>query len=196
MGSQEPAPYAQKVGGTSPSAKLQFLGTFPGDEAPQQDTVNGDTAGGPANTYDIRRGPASFEEPLKPNRGLDMERALDDMKRNILTGNLRVFVFNKSFELQAKRLAMNPNSRRISILRDDGLCEDSWEIESLRCVTQGIDATVLSEPAPPGGASFRFKFQESDTEDRFLCVVFETLEHMFLATEAFGQLCEVPVNTA
>lgn len=181
--------------------------------------VNGDSAGGPAvcgrtvptsetcypgqKTNPARDGillPPTLNGPgrtAEVPREVITDTDLDTMRRNILCGNLRVFVFNKNFELQAKRLALNPNSRRISILRDDGLCEDSWEIDGLRCVTRGVDASVLAGvEAPPGAAAFRFRFHDSDDEDRFLCVVFESLRDRYIATETFGQLCEVPVEPA
>mmetsp|Transcript_33906 Transcript_33906/g.85947 ORF Transcript_33906/g.85947 Transcript_33906/m.85947 type:complete len:336 (+) Transcript_33906:132-1139(+) len=188
---------------------------------PHDSVVNGDSAGGPTATVDVHQnmrngaplkppslgGGGGVTLPASPDmldktfgagpstvEAADRQNQLDDMKRAILFGTLKIYVFNKHLELQAKKLALNPHSRRISILRDDGLCEDSWEIDSLRCITQGIDSSILAEAPPPGAASFRFKFQDSDTEDRFLCVVFETQPDCILATEAFGQLCEVPVT--
>lgn len=128
----------------------------------------------------------------------EFDELLEEMRRNILSGNLRVYVYNSNLELQAKRLALNPTNRRISILRDvDGLCEDSWEMEHLCLITRGIDASILPvDPPPAAGGSFRFRFAEPGQEDRFLCVVFESMDQCILATEAFGQLCEVEVTVA
>mmetsp|Transcript_85458 Transcript_85458/g.189821 ORF Transcript_85458/g.189821 Transcript_85458/m.189821 type:complete len:571 (+) Transcript_85458:1-1713(+) len=123
--------------------------------------------------------------------------SIEEMKSRILCGNLRVSVFNKNLEVEVKRLALNPNTRRISILRGDGLCEDSWETDHLQCIVRGIANTILAEPPPPErSVAFRFKFKEFDAEDRFLCVVFDSAEEALLATEAFGQLCSVPVQAA
>merc|ERR1712203_215581 len=122
---------------------------------------------------------------------------LDNLKHSILLGNLHVSVFNKHLQLEPKRLALNHSTRRISILREDGLCEDSWEIDSLRCITEGIDSTILQDPPPADRAlAFRFKFKDSDAEDRFLCVVLDAAGTARMAAEAFGQLCGVPIQTA
>lgn len=131
-------------------------------------------------------------------RGLNesvQSETLEDVKNSILNGKLRVSVFNKHLQLEPKRLALNPKSRRISILRDDGLCEDSWEVDNLRCVTEGIASTILADPPPSDRCmAFRFGFKELDAEDRFLCVVLDTPGSGRLATEAFSQLCGVPIT--
>jgi len=127
---------------------------------------------------------------------------VEEMKNRILCGRLGVAVFNEHLQLEPKRLALNPKTRRLSILREDGLCEDSWEIDDLRCMTEGIASTILSDPPPPGLAmAFRFKFRDDNgtlasdnaAQDRFLCVVLDTAEATQLALEAFSQLCRVPV---
>jgi len=128
-------------------------------------------------------------------RGLHApSETLEDVKNAILNGKLRVSVFNKHLQLEPKRLALNPKSRRISILRDDGLCEDSWEVDKLRCVTEGIASTILTDPPPQDRCmAFRFMFPEAENEDRFLCVVLDNPGGGRLATEAFSQLCGVPI---
>merc|ERR1740121_1558604 len=120
---------------------------------------------------------------------------LEDVKNAILNGKLRVSVFNKHLQLEPKRLALNQRARRISILREDGLCEDSWEVDNLRCVTEGIASTILADPPPADRCmAFRFGFKELDNEeDRFLCVVLDQAGTGRLATEAFSQLCGVPI---
>jgi len=123
------------------------------------------------------------------------QEEVESVKNLILAGQLRVSVYNENLQLEPKRLALHPNTRRISILSDAGLCEDSWEIDNLRCITEGIASTILSDPpAPELCMAFRFKFKDYDTEDRFLCVVFDDPSMTLLSTEAFGQLCEVPVT--
>merc|ERR1740121_2144761 len=122
---------------------------------------------------------------------------LEDVKYAILNGKLRVSVFNKHLQLEPKRLALHPKLRKISILREDGLCEDSWEIENLRCVTEGIASSILADPPPADRCmAFRFGFREPDSkdeEDRFLCVVLDHPGSGRLAAEAFSQLCRVPI---
>lgn len=128
------------------------------------------------------------------------KEAVEETRRRILSGILRVYVYNKNIELEAKMLALNPSphSRRISILREDGLCEDSWEMEHLRCITQGISPSILKRPPSHDLAvAFRFNFKDDGKqEDRFLCIVFDSAENAQLATEAFRQLCNVPVIPA
>jgi len=120
---------------------------------------------------------------------------VESIKRLILAGLLKVFVFNEKQQMEPKRLALNPHMGRISILSDAGLCEDSWDIDNLKCVTEGIASTILSDPPSPEFCmAFRFKFKDDDSEDRFLCVVFDDADLTLLATEAFGQLCDVPVQ--
>jgi len=124
------------------------------------------------------------------------QEEVDVVKGLILAGQLRVSVYNENLQLEPKRLALHPNTRRISILSDAGLCEDSWEIDNLRCITEGIASTILPDaPSPELCMAFRFKFSTSvDTEDRFLCVVFDDSTYTLLATEAFHQLCDVPIQ--
>lgn len=132
--------------------------------------------------------------PVKPQE-------LDLMKYHILNGALRVTVFNKSLEQEPKRLALNTGSGRLSLLRDDGLCDASWEISCLRCIVQGIAASIMADAPPPDrAAAFRFRLAEdaegaegAEDQDLFLCVVFETAEAASLATQAFCELCHVPV---
>merc|ERR1719263_844345 len=121
---------------------------------------------------------------------------IEMMTHDILTGNLRIKVYNKNLEKEVKRLALNPHSRRISLLRDDGLCDDSWEISSLRCIVQGIDTSILADPPPQDMAvAFRFRLSEdgSEEQDLFLCVVFDSAIAATLATQAFCDMCEVDV---
>jgi len=123
------------------------------------------------------------------------QEEVEAVKNLILAGQLRVSVFNENLQLEPKRLALHPNTRRISILSDAGLCEDSWEIDNLKCITEGIASTILADPPSPElSMAFRFKFKDADAEDRFLCVVFDQPDVTLLATEAFGQLCDVPVT--
>jgi len=127
------------------------------------------------------------------------QEEVEGVKSLILAGQLRVSVYNENLQLEPKRLALHPNTRRISILSDAGLCEDSWEIDNLRCITEGIASTILPDPPLPELCmAFRFKFSGEnanvDTEDRFLCVVFEDWTYTLLATEAFHQLCDVPIQ--
>jgi len=124
------------------------------------------------------------------------QEEVENVKSFILAGQLRVSVYNENLQLEPKRLALHPNTRRISILSDAGLCEDSWEIDNLRCITEGIASTILADPpAPELCMAFRFKFSATiDTEDRFLCVVFDDSTYTLLATEAFHQLCDVPIQ--
>mmetsp|Transcript_33947 Transcript_33947/g.66784 ORF Transcript_33947/g.66784 Transcript_33947/m.66784 type:complete len:461 (-) Transcript_33947:182-1564(-) len=123
------------------------------------------------------------------------QEEVESVIRLILAGQLKVFVFNEKQQMEPKRLAMNPHMGRISILSDAGLCEDSWDIDNLKCITEGIGSTILSDPPSPELCmAFRFKFKDDDSEDRFLCVVFDDADLTLLATEAFGQLCEVPVQ--
>lgn len=122
---------------------------------------------------------------------------VDRVKRLILSGTLHVSVFNNELVLEPKTLALHPGSRRLSVLRSDGLCEDAWDMEYLSCITKGIVPAVLTEPPPADRSmAFRFKFKVLDEEDRFLCIVFDTAETMQYAAAAFGELCSVPITTA
>merc|ERR1712151_336061 len=131
-----------------------------------------------------------------PYRGLPQEQ-VEDMKSCIQNGNLRISIFNKNFEQEAKILALDQERGHICILNDDGLFEDSWEIDGLKTITQGIAASVLASPPPRDrSAAFRFKFDEMGQEDLFLCVVFDTPEQAWLSLEAFRQLCNTPIEQA
>ena len=153
-------------------------------------------------TLDAMEGAGKDPQHLMPLSTGQLERypfpqeEVEGVKSLILAGQLRVSVYNENLQLEPKRLALHPNTRRVSILSDAGLCEDSWEIDNLRCITEGIASTILSDPpAPELCMAFRFKFSSSvDTEDRFLCVVFDDSTFTLLATEAFHQLCDVPIQ--
>merc|ERR1719343_1938886 len=118
---------------------------------------------------------------LPPTSASSVQHATDPvetMKHNILCGNLRVQVFNEQLVPEPKRLALNPDAGEISLLRDNGLYEDGWAMNSLQCIVQGIDASILDEPPPPDRAvalKFRSSIDgEEEEQDLFLCVVFES----------------------
>merc|ERR1712232_558758 len=54
--------------------------------------------------------------------------SLEDMKKEILNGNLRVQVYNQHFVLEVKRLAVNDHMKLIAIFGDDGKAVASFEI--------------------------------------------------------------------
>jgi len=114
------------------------------------------------------------------------------MRKLILDGQLEVSVFNKHLVPEKKRFGLDPTSRQVSILRSDGLCEDSWGIDNLRCISFGIATNILPNP-PPADKTLTFRFAFQGNEDRFLCAIFENGEVCRLAAAAFSQLCSVPV---
>jgi len=117
---------------------------------------------------------------------------VQQMRRLILDGALDVSVFNKHLVPEPKRFGLDPTSRQVSILRTDGLCEDSWDIDNLRCISFGIATNILPKP-PPADKTLTFRFAFQGNEDRFLCAIFENGEVCRLAAAAFSQLCSVPV---
>lgn len=123
------------------------------------------------------------------------DEAVEDTMRQVLNGNLSVNVFNKNIELEMKKLALNEHTRRISIHREDGLCQDSWKMDDLSCITQGISKSILKrEPPPPDRSNtFRFTIGNEGKEERFLCLVFDSPRASQLATESFRRLCDVPI---
>jgi len=130
--------------------------------------------------------PAATPTPPAPDADLEA------MKRAVLCGELFVQVYNQQLQKEVKRLGLNPNSRKISLLRDDGMCDDSWDVSSLRCIVRGINTGILADPPPRDqAAAFRFCVSEDDTEDQdlFLCVIFESTGAATLATQAFSELC-------
>lgn len=126
---------------------------------------------------------------------------VERMKDDILNGALCIEVFNKTKSTETKRLAINRNTESIVLLRDDGLCDGSWAISSLRCIVRGIDTAILEEPPPQDcAAAFRFRLSDSgnspreeEEDDLFLCVLFDTAAECALATRAFCELCQVQV---
>jgi len=122
---------------------------------------------------------------------------VEEMMNTILVGKLPVRVFNNQKALEPKRLCLNLNTKKISILRHDGRADASWESQGLQYITRGITASIVSDPPPADQAiSFCFCFGEDPTEDRFLCVVFDSADDCYLATMAFSHLCSVPVVAA
>merc|ERR1712232_215129 len=65
-----------------------------------------------------------------------IDDVVENMKNDILNGDLRVYVYNKSLVKETKRLAVNLNNRRVSLLRDDGLCDAAWGVDNLKCIMQ------------------------------------------------------------
>lgn len=119
---------------------------------------------------------------------------LEQMKHDILHGDLQVFVYNKQFQLEVKKLALDHSSKRMYILGHDGVCDDFLEIDGLISISQGVSTAIMDDPPPPERAiAFRFGFAESRAEDSFLCVVFDYAETAQLASQAFSELCGVPV---
>eukprot|EP00435_Cladocopium_sp_Y103_P070102 s810_g34.t1 len=129
-------------------------------------------------------------------RGRDQEQ-VREMREVILRGQLDVMVFNKRRQPEDRKLGLLQASRRIQILRADGSCEDSWDIDHLQCISFGIAASILPEPPPADKTlSFRFHFQKYGTEARYLCAMFSDGATCRLAAAAFSQLCGVPVTTS
>merc|ERR1712151_533045 len=60
----------------------------------------------------------------------------DNMKRDILLGNLSVKVYNKDLMTQPKWLAINRMANRILLLGENRLCDDPWEIASLKWIVK------------------------------------------------------------
>eukprot|EP00439_Symbiodinium_sp_Y106_P006529 s915_g1.t1 len=130
-------------------------------------------------------------------RRLQDKEQVAEMRNTILSGELEVMVFNKKLQPESRRLGLNPGGRRMAILRSDGSCEDSWDVDQLRCISFGIASNILPKPPPPDRTlSFRFHFQKYGSEDRFLCALFEDGTTCRLAAAAFSQLCGVPVTAA
>jgi len=132
---------------------------------------------------------------------------VDDMKQTILCGELRVSVFNRYLEKESKRLALNPQSGLIHLLREDGLCDDTWEVTDFLCIMEGIDQIVaclpddgkILENPPPADCCAALKFRGGDDkaaeeeQDLFLCVVFDSGHEAKCATKALNELCQVPI---
>lgn len=129
-------------------------------------------------------------------RGRDQEQ-VREMREVILRGQLDVMVFNKRRQPEDRKLGLLQASRRMQILRADGSCEDSWDIDHLQCISFGIAASILPEPPPADKTlSFRFHFQKYGSEARYLCAMFADGATCRLAAAAFSQLCGVPVTTS
>eukprot|EP00929_Paragymnodinium_shiwhaense_P000211 TRINITY_DN100459_c0_g1_i1.p1 TRINITY_DN100459_c0_g1~~TRINITY_DN100459_c0_g1_i1.p1 ORF type:complete len:398 (+),score=95.67 TRINITY_DN100459_c0_g1_i1:42-1235(+) len=127
------------------------------------------------------------------------QQELDSVKRDILGGQLKIMVCVGPTKREAKRLSVDPRQQRICLLREeDGRCEDSWPLDSLRSISRGI-STILMDVPPPRDvcASFRLQGPASAEDDElFLCVVFDSPGVARLATQAFSELCEVPLQEA
>ncbi|CAJ1462258.1 unnamed protein product [Effrenium voratum] len=120
-----------------------------------------------------------------------------EMRSTILRGELEVMVFNKRLQPEPRRLGLNPAGKRMSILRTDGACEDSWDIDHLQCISFGIASNILPKPPPAEKTlSFRFQFQKYGNEARYMCAMFEEGSSCRAAAAAFSQLCGVPVTAA
>jgi len=142
------------------------------------------------------QGPHGAGHGIVPQTGLPPDQ-VDSMKQLILAGRLPVSVFNKSIQLERKRLALDAGAHRLSILRDTNELEDSWEVDHLHSITKGIPPSILPDPPSPDCAlAFRFRFGNDGEEDRFLCVVLDSAEICLLAVEAFSQMCSVPAVPA
>jgi hypothetical protein len=123
---------------------------------------------------------------------------VNSTKQLILAGRLAVSVFNQSMQLERKRLGLDVSTRMLSIQEHEGRpddLQDSWEVDYLHSITKGIPPGVFAHPPSPDCAlAFRFRFSEDDTEDdRFVCVVFDSLDTSLVVAEALSQLCSVPV---
>ena len=82
------------------------------------------------------------------------------MRHLILNGQLDVMVFNKRLQPEARKLGLIQHTRRMQILREDGSCEDSWDVDHLQCISFGIASSILPQPPPAEKTlSFRFHFQ-------------------------------------
>jgi hypothetical protein len=133
----------------------------------------------------------SVDGKLRSNPAVEYEeRQLEAMKREILSGNLRVQVYNQHFQPEVKRLALHGKMGLIAIFGNDGKAVASFEIRDLQCVTRGIAKTIMDPPPDPTITSaLRFK-------DRFLCVEFDTEVTCHYALRAFSLLCGVPIYDA
>mmetsp|Transcript_53399 Transcript_53399/g.114199 ORF Transcript_53399/g.114199 Transcript_53399/m.114199 type:complete len:549 (+) Transcript_53399:80-1726(+) len=120
---------------------------------------------------------------------------VDAMKHQLLTGKFKVFVYGGNLQLQPKHLALNMNTRRLSVLRaTDGLCEDSFGTDMLLELYRGVPDHVVPNPAPAlVGVALRFSGEEGVDEDKFLCCICETGISCSSFLAAFSELCQVPV---
>ena len=126
----------------------------------------------------------------------DQEQVIE-MRHLILNGQLDVMVFNKRLQPEARKLGLIQHTRRMQILREDGSCEDSWDVDHLQCISFGIASSILPQPPPAEKTlSFRFHFQKYGSEARYLCAMFADGTNCRLAAAAFSQLCGVPVTTS
>jgi hypothetical protein len=190
-----PPSYVRGNVGIDPSKQVEMsppqLGSMPPSPA------HAGNAGAYGASFPPAAAPAAYPHWPGLETQVEQMEAVKQMKQMILSGDLRVSVFNKHIEQEAKRLALDPQRGSICILKDDGLYEDSWEIDGLKTITKGIAHTVLANPPPADrAAAFRFKFPELGQEDLFLCIVFDTPDKAWLALEAFRQLCNVPIEQA
>jgi len=153
--------------------------------------VNGFPVGG--GVEPVKDGGMASPMGSDPRMDMPTMKEYEAVKRAILSGEMPVSVYNKHLQLEQKTLAYNDKTRRISLHRTDGLCDDSWHADHLRCITRGIAATVLQDPPPADrGVAFRFHFRDG-SDDRFLCLVFNTKEQAFLSTQVFSTLCGVEI---
>ncbi|CAJ1405241.1 unnamed protein product [Effrenium voratum] len=140
---------------------------------------------------------ASLTSEASVQRRMRDTAQVAEMRSTILRGELEVMVFNKRLQPEPRRLGLNPAGKRMSILRTDGACEDSWDIDHLQCISFGIASNILPKPPPAEKTlSFRFQFQKYGNEARYMCAMFEEGSSCRAAAAAFSQLCGVPVTAA
>jgi hypothetical protein len=97
---------------------------------------------------------------------------------------------------------MGYNGQGRILLLNDGLCDDSWDVSTLRCIVRGISPTVMANPPPQEiGAAFRFISDadcangvDEENNDLHLCMVFDSPEIALYATKAFSDMCNVPIQ--
>lgn len=141
-----------------------------GHGPPEMASVDGKLQASPAAEYD--------------------DSQLEAMKKQILSGNLRVQVYNQHFQPETKRLALHGRMGLIAIFGNDGKAVASFNIADLQCLTRGIAKTIMDPPPDPAVTSaLRFK-------DRFLCIQFDNEVTCHYALKAFGALCGVPIYDA
>lgn len=120
---------------------------------------------------------------------MNADAAVEETKRNILAGKLRVGVYNQKLQVEWKTLAVNLERKQLTISDDNGQGNASFKISDLVSIQQGIHSSIV-DPPPPADRVVAFQFG-----DGTLCVLFDNAETCQMALKALKQLCEVPVYT-
>jgi len=123
---------------------------------------------------------------------------VENMKRLILDGLLRVGVFNQKLEVEWKNLKVIADvdpvteqtvMKQLAISDEAGGNNAAFQISDIVGISQGVTANIMDKP-PPADRVVAFQFL-----DGTLCILFEDPGTCSLALKALKQICQVPVYT-